>query len=101
MKYILVVINYLILSVSTLSTNLFVKPKLCIDCKFFTKEFFIADKFGKCLAFPREQRNEDYINFLVDGSKITRKIGYNYCSVARNSEIMCGKEGKLYEENKK
>ena len=97
MKYIFLIINFFILSVSVsvFSTNLIVKPKLCIDCKYFTKNlFFMPNKFGKCSLFLKEQEDDD---FLVNG---IRNIEYYYCSTARNYDSMCGKEGTLYEENK-
>lgn len=72
------------------------EPKLCINCKFFTKEFFFDNKFGKCILFPREDLN-DIDNFLVNGIVEKKKIKYNYCSIARNYDDMCGKEGKFYD----
>jgi len=89
MKYIFLIIFHTILS--TFST----KPKFCVDCKFFKLDLFSGNKFGKCLLFSKEEI--DY-NFLVDGSKENKKIKYSYCSVARQFDNMCGKEGKLYEK---
>jgi hypothetical protein len=73
------------------------KPKLCINCKFYTKDFFtyfIGSEFGKCSRFTLEKND----NYLVNGVKkiVTEKY---YCSTARIST--CGKEGKFYEEREK
>lgn len=79
------------------------KPKLCINCKFFTKKLFSSNTYGKCTMFPREDLNhyqfDDY-DFLVTGIKKDKekKIEYDYCSVCRISENKCGKEGNLFEE---
>jgi len=72
-----------------------VKPKLCVNCKFFTKGFFTSNNFGRCLMFPKEELND---NFLVTGIKDKKYIEYTYCSIARNFDSKCGKEGKLYKK---
>ena len=64
------------------------KPKLCINCKFYKKFPFIGNEFGKCALFVRPTDK-----YLVDG--IT---DHYYCAIARQSENMCGKEGKFYED---
>lgn len=75
------------------------KPKLCINCKFFSKDFLFDDnRFGKCLLFPDE--NKDIDNFLVDGIVEKKKIKYIYCSIAREDDDMCGKEGFFYDNKK-
>jgi len=72
-----------------------IRPKLCIDCKFYKKDFFTFSEFGKCSLFPKEGDN-DY--FLVNGNKKNNNIEYYYCNTARNSDNMCGEEGKFYEK---
>ena len=73
------------------------KPKLCINCKYYTNksDFKSNAIFGKCLLSPKknENENDNDINFLVSGEK---KFEYNYCTTSRSSEDMCGKEGKLH-----
>jgi hypothetical protein len=71
------------------------KPTLCLNCKFYKKDFLSDKRFGKCLLFPQEKSN-NYI--FVDGTK-DNKIEYYYCATARNLDHMCGEEGKFY--NKK
>ena len=71
-----------------------IRPKLCIDCKFYTKGFLTSNEFGKCALFPKENDN-DY--FLVNGVN-NNKTEYHYCSTSRRFERMCGKEGKFYEK---
>ena len=88
MKYIL----FFILFAEIFASNP-IKPKLCKDCKFFRKDFFTINKFGKCSLFPKGQDN---IYSLVDGSKNNNVVDYYYCSVARNYKYMCGSEGTLY-----
>ena len=93
MKYTLLIIYYNIYILSIFSENL-IKPKLCIDCKYFKKDFFIDNKFGTCSFFPIE-KEDDY--FLVDGIR-TKKTEYMFCNVARKIHDMCGEEGKFYEK---
>ena len=71
-----------------------IKPNLCINCKFYTKNFLTFSEFGKCSLFPKDKDN-DY--FLVNGIKNNNQE-YHYCSTSRNSERMCGEEGKFYEK---
>lgn len=66
------------------------KPKLCVNCKYFVKDFFSANKFGKCSQFPM---NDDSKNYLVTG--IDDRELY-YCSTARSSDHMCGEDAKMY-----
>lgn len=49
-------------------------------------------KFGKCTQFPIITYNTDY---LVTGIKDNTQ--YQYCSIVRQYDDLCGKEGKLYE----
>jgi hypothetical protein len=72
-----------------------IKPKLCIDCKFYKKEsIFTSNEFGKCSLFLRENDNDYY---LVNGVNNNNKE-YHYCSTSRKYDDMCGKEGKFYEK---
>ena len=69
-----------------------IKPKLCIDCKFYKKDLFNS-KFGKCSLFTLNY-DQDY--FLVDGN--TGKKDYLFCSIARKYDHMCGEKAKFYEK---
>lgn len=92
MNYIFLIIYCnILLSLSVIS----LKPKLCIDCKFFTKNIFTPNKFGKCSLFPKIEIDNDY---LIDGVENIKNVDYHYCSTSREFEHMCGKEGKLYEK---
>ena len=71
-----------------------IKPKLCINCKYFITDNN-NDKFGKCSLFPKEANN---IFLLVNGIHEEKNIEYHYCSVTRDVENMCGKEGKMYKK---
>jgi hypothetical protein len=92
----------IIITICSIFVSLFsaytIKPKLCIDCKFFIKDH-TDDKFGKCVLFPK--RNEDYYYndyFLVNGIETKNKsIEYHFCATSRQFDKMCGKEGKFYE----
>ena len=72
-----------------------IKPKLCCDCKFFTKDFFLTNKFGKCSLSPKDE-DEDNKYFLVDGIKPKPTNQLYFCSTARQHKEMCGPEGTLY-----
>ena len=95
MKYIFFIICFNILSEAFSMSNA-VKPKLCIDCKFFIKDnVFTRNEFGKCALFSKVKKND---NYLVDGSNQYDKTEYSYCSIVRNYEDRCGEEGRLYEK---
>lgn len=95
MNYKYLILYYGILS--SLSCTI-IKPKLCVDCKFFKGNFLYGNTFGKCLMFPREDLDYDETNYLVDGIKRNKRVDYSYCSTSRKYESMCGKEGKMFEK---
>ena len=93
MKYISMILYPIILSPISASQ---IRPKLCIDCKFYTKNFFSFSEFGKCTLFPKEKDNS---YFLVNGNNNNNNnIEYHYCATARERDRMCGEEGKFYEK---
>ena len=75
-----------------------IKPKLCKDCAFFTKDLFTTNKFGKCALFPKEEYKPSNKYYLVDGMKVVNNVDYYFCATARECENMCGMEGKLYKK---
>ena len=91
MKYTFFIISFIILSPFSACQ---ITPKLCINCKFYTKKFFTNNEFGKCSWFLKENDNQ---NFLVNGIMNTNKE-YHFCSISRKYEDICGKEGKFYEK---
>lgn len=91
MKYISMIAYSIILSPISASP---IKPKLCVDCKFYTKNLFTFSEFGKCSLFTKDADN-DY--FLVNGN-YNNNVEYHYCSTSRRNDKMCGKEGKFYEK---
>lgn len=78
-----------------------IKPKLCKDCAFFTKDFFTTTKFGKCALFPKDEYKPTNNYYLVDGMKVVNNVDYYFCAVARECDHMCGMEGKLYKKREK
>jgi hypothetical protein len=74
------------------------KPKFCVNCTHFRGNFF-GSRFGKCSLFPviEEIDNRDY---LVNGNSKKSILDYKYCSIVRNYNDMCGKNGKMFEEKK-
>ena len=95
MKYIFTILSILFLPILSFKE---IKPKLCINCK-----YFITDndngKFGKCSLFPRKKND---IYNLVNG--INKEIiDYKYCATSIEQKHMCGPEGKMYKRkyNKK
>lgn len=89
MNYIIVIICSLILPIFSLKT---VKPNLCINCKYFISDNDTGE-FSKCLFF---EKKEGKIDFLVNGIK--KEENYQYCSVSRSLDDMCGEEGKYYKK---
>jgi hypothetical protein len=91
MNYFFLIICSVVLPALSLKS---VTPKVCVNCKFFTKNVNSEDKYGRCSLFPKE---ENTINFLVSGIKDDNN--YFLCSTARTNNNMCGKEGKMYKKN--
>lgn len=91
MKYILTILSILFLPIFCLQE---IKPKFCINCR-----YFITDnnnyKYAKCSLF---QRKENDIYRLISGMHEDKNNEYQYCSVARDVENMCGLEGKMYKK---
>lgn len=90
MKYIFTILSILFLPILSFKE---MKPKLCINCKYFITDNDTG-KFAKCSLFPRKEND---IYNLVYGIN-EDNIEYNYCSTSREQEDMCGKEGKMYKK---
>ena len=81
------------------------KSRICANCRYFISQNHAI--YGKCLLFPKKYENvneykkqRELIEFLVTGyekPKENKQSEYYFCSTARDSENMCGKEGKLFE----
>lgn len=88
MRHIILFFCSIVLPVFSLKA---MKPKLCINCK-----YFITDNdnglFGKCSLFPEEHAK---FGFLVNG---VNEETYSFCFIARKWDDMCGEEGKLYKK---
>lgn len=68
-----------------------VKPKLCINCKYFIP-YNDNQRFGRCSFFPKK---EGKINYLVTG---INENEYYFCSTVRDESSMCGEDGKNYKK---
>lgn len=90
-KNFLFIISNLLLSLtnSQKSTN----TKFCLNCRYFLDNTNTGIQFGKCSQFPHIIQDNSY---LITGTSIYQEIDYHFCSTARSSETMCGKEGKMY-----
>jgi hypothetical protein len=92
MKYIFTILSILFLPIFCLKE---IKPKFCINCKYFI-EYNIDNKYSKCSFFKREEEDKPNIFTLVNGIGQKKSIEYHYCYTSRQTEDMCGKEGKMY-----
>jgi hypothetical protein len=90
MNYIILIFYSIILPILSLEQ---IKPKLCINCKYFIPDTTHTGTFSKCSFFPHKGGK---INFLVNG--INNKYDNYYCSTARSTNDMCGEEGKHYKK---
>ena len=72
--------------------------RLCINCKHFllnpSLSGYANPENGKCALFPEQK--EDNKNYLITGD-ISSVMDYKKCVVVRNTDDMCGEEGKYYE----
>jgi len=88
MNYIILIFYSIILPIISLKQN---KPKLCINCKYFITDNNTG-KFGKCSLFPKQSGKN---NYLVTG---INEDEYFFCSTLRDTNGMCGEEGKYYKK---
>ena len=89
MKYIFTILTILFLPISSFKE---MKPKFCVDCKYFITDNN-TDKFGKCSLSPIRENNNYW---LVNGIHYFEE--YQYCSIVRSKEDKCGSEGKMYKK---
>jgi hypothetical protein len=90
MKYIFTILSILFLPILCFKE---MKPKLCINCKYFITDNKTG-QFGKCSFFLKNEKN---IYKLVNGIH-EENIDYHYCATSRETDNMCGKEGKMYKK---
>ena len=81
------------LSVSSID-QLHLKPKFCVNCKYFIETTYLNRDNGKCSLFPNESKD-----YLVSGVK--KPENYYYCSTARSWDNMCGPDAKKYKKKYK
>ena len=89
MKYIFSLLTVLFLQV--LSSNV-IKPKLCINCKYFITDN-ATGKYGRCMLFKIEGEK---CYSLVNGNIMENRNEYQYCVLARQMEDKCGSQAKMY-----
>lgn len=72
------------------------KPKFCINCKYLIPDNVLGSQslYSRCLKFPKKSQNN--VDYLVSGERKKDFTIYYYCTIARDQEDMCGKEGKGY-----
>lgn len=91
MIYILALLSLLFLPNLSLQV---IKPKICVNCKYFISDNY-TDKYARCSLFPIEETScYRLVNYDIDENKCE----YNYCGHARKMENMCGLEGKKYKK---
>ena len=88
------IIIFFLLLLSSVTSN----TKICINCRHFVKDtIFTNNEFGRCKLYVKEQDN--IANYLVTGAyQNIENDDYYYCSTARGSDRMCGKQGKDYKQ---
>jgi hypothetical protein len=89
MKYIFTILTMLFLPIFCFKE---IKPKLCINCKYFITDND-SGKYGRCMLFPLEGEKQ---YSLVNGNIMENKNGYNFCIEARQMEDKCGWQAKMY-----
>ena len=95
--FILFTLPLIIFSSKLFSNNILHKTQnFCVDCKFYISDnsflaIGVGKEFGKCkLYYDVEDNNRD---FLVTGIKNKVEKKYKYCSICRDNDNMCGKQG--------
>jgi len=94
MNFIIIIFCSIVLPMFSLRQ---IKPKFCINCK-----YFIADNYnnehGRCSLFEIKTFPSYNDTFLVNGISKDEDKNYLFCSVARVWNHKCGPEGKMYEK---
>jgi len=75
------------------------QPNFCVDCKYYIPNIMAGKEFGKCKLYY--DINEDDRDFLVTGIKKKIIKEYKYCSICRNDDEKCGKQGRQFINKKK
>ena len=93
--FILFTLPLIIFSSKLFSNNILHKTQnFCVDCKFYISDSYLfgsGKEFGKCkLYYDVKDYDRD---FLVTGIKKEIKKKYTYCSICRDNDDMCGKQG--------
>jgi hypothetical protein len=91
MNYLLLFLS-IILSCTSVKHTKLIKQKFCFNCKYFISDYE-DDKFAKCSLYPIIKEDNSY---LVTGIDRQENVDYNYCTVARNFEKMCGENGNMH-----
>ena len=91
MNYILLLMS-IILSCNSLKQPIVIKDKFCFNCKYFITDYG-DDRFAKCSLYPILKEDNSY---LVTGIDREKDIDYNYCTIARKLEKMCGENGNMH-----
>ena len=89
MTYIFTILSILFLPIFCFKE---IKPKLCINCKYFITDNYTG-KYGRCMLFQIEGEKR---YTLVNGNVTENRNEYEYCVVARQMENKCGSLGKMY-----
>jgi hypothetical protein len=69
-----------------------ITPKYCINCIYLVHDKTYPE-YSTCSKFPINDKDD---HFLVTGEIQIKNIKYNYCSVARKFDHMCGEKGKFH-----
>lgn len=75
------------------------EPKFCVNCEHYlpSERYEPSDplrlEFAKCFAHLRETNDDTY---LISGVPKPKGINYQYCSIARSWQNMCGPQGSKY-----
>ena len=68
-------------------------PKFCVNCAFYIEDKDKNSKYGKCRMNPVIR---DLKYYLVTGVPDENDTEYQFCTIARSRDHMCGKDGKQY-----
>jgi hypothetical protein len=69
-----------------------IPKKFCKDCVHFIPDK-LGNQYGKCRLFSLELRDD----YLVTGEVTKKDTDYFYCTTARDSNRLCGPNGKKYQ----
>ena len=72
------------------------KPKHCANCQHFIANQNNDLSYGRCRLYPKDDNYLHEMAYVVSGTKKNVAEEYNFCTIIRMDEKLCGMAGKMH-----